>query len=166
MQKLSLSSDCQIFVREPGREWRVLDLAPGIFSFSPEQEAGIRIQNIDDAALGLLVQEVDNHPQLKMLNLSENRKISDRGLKFLKHLPELTALNLSSCDLTDQGLPELAALKNLEWLNLSYCNRITYIGIKSLTGLSRLTYLDLQGCINVKGGEVPRLKFKNVQIKK
>ncbi len=166
MQKLSLSSDCQIFVRESGQEWQVLDLAPGIFEFNPNQEAGIRIQNIDDDALSLLVKEIDNHPQVKMLNLSENRKISDRGLKFLKHLPELTTLNLSSCDLTDQGLPKLAALKNLEWLNLSYCNRITYIGLKSLTGLSRLTYLDLQGCINVKGGEVPRLKFKNVKINK
>ena len=166
LKKLSLSFDCQVFVRNPGEEWQVLDLAPGIFSFSEGQEAGIRIQNIDDQILGRLLIEIDGHPRLKMLNLSENRKITDRGLGLLQQVPGLTALNLSSCDLTDAGLPQLAALRYLEWLNLSYCNRITYIGLKPLVKLNYLKYLDLQGCVNVKSGEIPRLKFKNVQIHK
>lgn len=165
-KKLSLSFDCQVLVRDPGEEWRVHDLAPGIFSFAEGQEAGIRIQNIDDPTMGRLLAEIDGHPQLKMLNLSENRKITDRGLGLLQHIPGLTSLNLSSCDLTDAGLPQLAVLRYLEWLNLSYCNRITYIGLKPLVKLSYLKYLDLQGCVNVKSGEVPRLKFKNVQIHK
>mgnify|MGYP000850612106 CR=1 FL=1 len=164
--KLTLSISCQIFNRHPGEEWQHVDDAPGIFTFDESMEVGIRIQNIGDDELHNLLQEIDHHPLVKMVNLSENRKITDQGLAMLHDLPDLTMLNLSSCDITDKGTPFLLALRKLEWLNLSYCNRITFLGLKPLTGLTRLQYLDLQGCVKIKSADVRRLKFKNISIHK
>ncbi|MEN6436492.1 MAG: hypothetical protein ABFD14_07510 [Anaerolineaceae bacterium] len=166
MPKLTLSIECQIFTRNAGEEWRHVDDAPGIFEFDGKAEVGIRIQNIGDDKLRNLLQEINHYPQVKMLNLSENRKITDQGLEILRELPGLTMLNLSSCDITDKGTPFLLALKKLEWLNLSYCNRITMLGLKPLVGLTRLQFLDLQGCVKVKTSDVRRLKFKKITIHK
>lgn len=165
-KKLSLSKSTQITTRLPGGEWQPYDESPGIFEFEPNVEVGIRIQNIDDQELRELLSEIDDHPQVIFLNLSENRKISNRGLEYLKMLPRLTMLNLSSCDITNEGLTHLKTLRNLEWLNLSFCNRITGVGLKALQALNRLTYLDLQGSVKVKSADVKRLGLKNTTIKK
>ncbi len=166
MTKLSLSVPCQIFSRLPGEDWHELDNAPGIFHLEEGVEAGIRIQNTKDAELEKLLIEVDNNPQLKMLNLSENRRITNQGLELLKLVPGLTSLNLSSCDISDKGTPFILVLKRLEWLNLSFCNRITFFGLKPLASLSHLKYLDLQGCVKIKNADVQRLDFRNTTIHK
>jgi len=61
-------------------------------------------------------------------------------------------LNLSSCDITNEGLLPLQSLSHLRRLNLSYCNRLTDEGIRSLRFLNRLLYLDLQGCAKISNG--------------
>ena len=46
-------------------------------------------------------------------------KVTDAGLKELKHLKQLTSLNLSATAVTDAGLKELKHLKQLTTLNLA-----------------------------------------------
>jgi hypothetical protein len=54
-------------------------------------------------------------------------------------------LNLSSCDITGEGLAHLKALPHLNDLNLSYCNRLTESALAPIKALSHLTYLDFAG---------------------
>ncbi len=164
--KLHLSMETQLITRLPGQEWQPYDQSPGIFEFDPDREIGIRVQNINDQELFQLLTEIEAHPQVIFLNLSENRKITDRGLDFLKMIPHLKMLNLSSCDITDVGMPNLKKLRDLEWLNISFCNRLTIQGVKLLSDLPHLEFLDLQGSIRIKKADVKRLNFRNVTIHK
>ena len=50
--------------------------------------------------------------------------MTDAGLKELAALKQLQSLDLIGCNkVTDAGLKELAALKQLQSLNLGLCNR-------------------------------------------
>ena len=47
-------------------------------------------------------------------------------------LQNLTRLDLGYHKITDDGLKELAKLKNLKSLNLNYCRKITKAGVAEL----------------------------------
>jgi hypothetical protein len=147
-------------------DWRELDRGPGFFTIPPGYEASVRIHTIDDSTLSVLVQELVPCTAIVEINLSENRKITDRGLVSLAAAPQATSLNLSSCGLTDAGLETLAAFSWLSQLNLSYCNRITDVGVKKLRALSNLTSLDLQGCVKVSNGGLSKLRRPGLSIHK
>ncbi|WP_341822228.1 leucine-rich repeat domain-containing protein [Wolbachia endosymbiont (group A) of Clivina fossor] len=87
------------------------------------------------------------------------KSISVKGIKELAKLKNLTSLDLSGDDVTDEGVKELAKLKNLTSLNLDR-NYITDEGVKELAKLKNLTSLDLSGVrIGVKGiKELAKLK--------
>ena len=61
---------------------------------------------------------------------------------FLESLPKLTALDLGRCDLTDDGLKDVARLPRLEVLRLAG-TRITDAGLVHLKPLRNLRWLDL-----------------------
>jgi len=158
-----------IFVRStnsPGSEWQELDRGPGVFRFSHGQEVMLRIQHIGDRELLQLVEEIRACPAVKFLHLAENRKITDAGLARLSLLPQLTGLNLSSCDITYHGLAHLKDLPRLEYLNLSYCNRLGDSAIPTLKSLSGLTFLDLQGTIKITNKGLSQLKRRGLTIHK
>ena len=111
-----------------------------------------------------LVKELVACPSITFLNLSENRKITEEGLDYLRPLVSLTGLNLSSCSLTDQGLTHLSALTHLAHLDLSYCNRLTDACVKPLRALVRLRFLDLQGCVKISNGGISRLERRELTI--
>jgi hypothetical protein len=52
-------------------------------------------------------------PNLKSLNFSMNREITDSGMGFLVQLPFLERLNLSGCSITANGLDTLNGKKRL-----------------------------------------------------
>ncbi|MGL4553566.1 MAG: hypothetical protein ACRC33_20585 [Gemmataceae bacterium] len=58
----------------------------------------------------------------------------------------VVAVNLEGTEVTDVGLKELAALKNLTTLCL-WCTEVTDVGLKELAALKKLTSL---GLINTK----------------
>ena len=65
------------------------------------------------------------------LNPEPRFRITDAGLKELKHLASLTSLNLSGClSITDAGLKELNPLASLTFLDMSYCGEVTDAGLK------------------------------------
>jgi hypothetical protein len=65
-----------------------------------------------------------------------------RGVAGLPQPEQPFALYLHSTDISDKGLKELAALKNLQGLDLGV-TKVTDAGMKELTALKRLRWLKL-----------------------
>jgi len=85
--------------------------------------------------------------------------VTDAGLKELAALKQLQSLNLIRCEkVTDAGLKELAALKQLQSLDLRGCDKVTDAGLKELAALKQLQSLKLQGCKLVSNDGVDKLK--------
>ena len=149
----------QILVRSNLEQgWQDFDVGPGIFHIPEGHEVGLRIKNSSDDDLFQLIAEWHECQALVMLNLSENRKITDEGIEKLRSLSRLRELNLSSCDITNDAIPFLKSLSSLQNLNLSYCHRITDQGLKAITDLRRLNFLDLQGCPRISRGGLARIR--------
>lgn len=169
MTALSLTFPVTVFIQplQPATpDWQVLGEGPGNFSIPEGMAAGVRARNIDDEQLKSLLAEIGVCPALRMLNLAENRKISDAGLKRLTALTQLTNLNISSCDITNQGLAHLKTLIRLQRLDASYCNRLTDDCAKTLRALPELRWLNLQGCSKMTSRSVAHLKRPGLEIHK
>ena len=166
MSKYSSSLPILIYDRPIGSAdmWQEFDQGPGYFEPRPGYEIQVRIQYTDDRTLAVLVDELVSVPELVYLNLAENRKITDKGLPVLTRLIQLKGLNLSSCDITGEGLVCISALSNLENLNLSYCNRIADPGLKVIKSLRQLSFLDLQGCVKITRGGMSKIDRRGLVI--
>ena len=166
MTKFSSTLPIVIYDRSVGSDdlWQDFDRGPGFFQPRPGTEINIRVHNIDNPTLKLLVEEIAAVPELAFLNLSENRKITDSGLEALASLTQLKGLNLSSCDITGPGLTYLSALTQLEHLNLSYCNRIADLGLRMVKSLRSLVYLDLQGCVKITRAGMTKIDRRGLVI--
>jgi Leucine-rich repeat (LRR) protein len=147
-------------------DWQVLGEGPGTFTIPPEMAVGVRIRNIGDGELRTLLAEIRGCDCLRLLNLSENRKITNLGMKYLAALTQITALNLSSCGISNTGLALLTTLSRLETLDISYCNRLTDTCVKTLRSFPHLTFLNLQGCSQMTHGGVARASKTGLRIKK
>lgn len=100
-------------------------------------------------------------------------KLTDTGLQSLRQLPGLVYLDLSgaertdsglwSVSLTEPGLDAIATLQNLRHLRLNG-TLVSARGIERLVGLSKLEWLDLQGCARI-GDDVATVlvKFRGLQ---
>jgi hypothetical protein len=156
-----------VFARPAGEaaiDWRELDHGPGLIHLPPGEEIGVRTRGFNDEDLQKLVEELSGLPQLVMLNLSENRNITDAGVRFLPALHNLRTLNVSSVGMTNAGLATLPTLERLSSLDLSFCNRITDLGLKALRSMNRLTALNLQGCVKVTTAGIARLRRSGLTI--
>jgi hypothetical protein len=169
MTSFSTTLEAVIYTRpaaNPPADWQEFDRGPGIFHLPEGQETGARLRIIGDKELRQFINEVKELKSLVMLNLSENRAITDESLPALKDLPRLAILNLSSCSITSTGLVELANLTCLTDLDLSYCNRINDLGLKKLKRLVNLKSLNLQGCVKVSNAGAALLRRPGLIIKK
>lgn len=171
LDDISFSSALPILVYhrpqdDPMADWQEFDRGPGYFRLPLNSEVAVRIQNIDDFILAELADELVKCHALRFLNLSENRKITNHGMQALTSLTQLTALNLSSCDITYEGLIPLTKLPNLTHLDLSYCNRLNNNSVKYLAQLTRLKYLDLQGALKINQAGFTRLERRGLTIHK
>jgi hypothetical protein len=153
-------------IASPPVDWIEVETGPGTIDLPENQEYGFRIHNIDDQDLKNLVAEIAEVSPLTYINLSENRKITDTGLVYLTGFSDLVYLNLSSCNLKNNGLVNLQDIPSLETLDLSYCNRLTGQALKNLRGLPNLASLNLQGCIKITNADVARFNKKGLVIKK
>lgn len=147
-------------------DWQVLGEGPGTFQIPEGMAAGVRIRNINDDELRTLLREIGGCAYLRLLNLSENRKITDLGMKYLTALTQITMLNISSCDITNAGLAHLTTLSRLEWLDISYCNRLTDACVRTLRSFPNLTYLTLQGCSKMTNGGAAKARKPGLTIKR
>ncbi len=145
-------------------DWLELDQGPGYFHVPQGHEVRVRIKSIGDSELIELVQELRDVEELRFLDLSENRNVTNEGLKHLRHLPQLTGLNLSSCSITTTGLDHLLNLPYLSHLNLSYCNKLTEAAMKKLESMKRLSYVDLTGVLNIGTAAMARVRRRDLTI--
>ncbi len=157
----------QVLIRPAGaQDWQMLDEGPGFFTVPAGHEVAVRLRLGTNALLRTLMYEIAGNPALTYLNLSENRGITDRGLEFLAAAPQITMLNLSSCDITNSGLRALKALPRLEHLELSYCNRLTDEAFNALRDLPVLRYLDLLGCLKMTHAALKRFTRRDLVIRR
>jgi len=109
---------------------------------------------------------------LKELAIGGN-KLTDAGLQSLRQLPGLTYLDLSgaertdsglwSVSLTEPGLDAIATLGNLRHLRLNG-TLVSARGVERLAGLSKMEWLDLEGCPRIGDDVVPALAlFHNLR---
>jgi internalin A len=100
-------------------------------------------------------------------------KLTDTGLQSLRQLPGLIYLDLSgaertdsglwSVSLTEPGLDAIATLGNLRHLRLNG-TLVSSRGIGRLAGLTKMEWLDLEGCARIGDGLVPILaSFRNLR---
>lgn len=145
-------------------DWQEIDRGPGYFTVPPGHEIRVRIKSINDADLYELIQELRDVEDLRFLDLAENRNVTNEGLKYLRLLPQLTGLNLSSCSITNTGLEHLRELPRLSSLYLSYCNKLTDAALKTLESMKRLTYVDIQGCLSITKAGLARVRRRDLNI--
>jgi beta-lactamase regulating signal transducer with metallopeptidase domain/Leucine-rich repeat (LRR) protein len=100
----------------------------------------LQLKRVQISNTGL--ESISRLSNLERLGLSGNYKITDSALGYLKRLPHLRGLGLSSTGgsrLTDAGMVHVAACKNLERLSLS--GNIGEEGMQHIANLKKLTYL-------------------------
>ncbi len=147
-------------------DWQEYDRGPGIFTIPEDMFLGVRAQGVHDAEIRTIVEDLLPVENLRYLNLTENRGITNRGMEAVGKLRQLRYLNIGACDINNEGMSFLPSLKNLEYLNLSYCNRITEKTAVYVQKLPRLKYLDLQGCIKINTGGLKKFEKKGLTIYK
>lgn len=147
-------------------DWQEYDKGPGIFRIPADVFLGIRVQGFHDAEIRQLCYELKTVENLRYLNLTENRGITNDGMAAVGNLRQLRYLNIGACDINNQGMDFLPNLVNLEYLNLSYCNRITEKTAPFVQKMPKLKYLDLQGCIKINTGGLKKFEKKGLTIYK
>lgn len=145
-------------------DWQEFDCGPGYFTIPAGMEVRVRLKGIDDNTLVALIRELESVAALRYLDLSENRNITNEGLRHLPALKQITGLNLNSCSITSSGLEYLRGLTKLVYLNLSYCNRLTDSSLKTLEAMRNLTYVDLQSCLSITKAAFSRVRRRDLTI--
>ena len=96
--------------------------------------------------------------QITSLNLDGSKRITDRGLQYLRRMPQLRDLTLSG-QITDRGLESLKHLRELRTFRMYWQNGITDKGVANLRPCNQLEEVDLLGC-NVGDGVIAALTEK------
>ena len=101
--------------------------------------------HITDVGLRVLRRHMSSLTSLNLFFPGRREGITDDGLEHISHISTLTSLTLAGYDeITDFGLKKLGGnLGSLTSLNLSHSNFITYLCLKEIGQMSRLTSLNL-----------------------
>ena len=91
-----------------------------------------------DGDLALL----ENFPDLRQLTLTDRRKITDEGLRYIAPLKQLTVLTLRGTQVRGPGLHHISDLENLELLTFDH-TPLTDEGLRHLKNLTNLYLLHL-----------------------
>jgi len=167
--KIETSLPIQIFIRpieKPEIEWVPFENGPGFFEIPQGFCATIAIQGIADMTLKTLVDEICEVNDLICLNLSENRKIDNDGIRFLSQMRLISELNLSACGLNNRGMEVLVKMKNIRKLDLSYCTRLTDEGILKIKDMRRLEELNLRGIPKITHATIKWIERRDLMIKR
>ncbi len=83
--------------------------------------------------------------QVTSLNLDGSKHLTDKGLQYLAHMPQLRELVMSG-QITDRGLEPLAHLRELRLFQMYWQGNFTDKGIANLRFCEQLEEVDLLGC--------------------
>jgi hypothetical protein len=91
-----------------------------------------------------MLEDVSRIDQITTLKLGGSQSVSDAGVCHLSRLSRLRHLDLSGTGITDRGLEFLRALPELETVSLAW-TKVTAAGVMHLSGCERLSSINLQG---------------------
>ncbi len=99
--------------------------------------SGTKVRDRDLAFLG-------NLTEVESLTIWGERRVTDEALQHVAWMTQLRNLSLLALDITNDGVQQLDALKNLESLNLSGCGKVTERAMMYLIDqLPRLKYVNV-----------------------
>ena len=123
--------------------------------------------NISDIGVGFLA-EGGPASQLATLDVSFCDRVTDSALAHVSAgLPALTALSLSSCQITDLGIARVAKdLCSLHTLNIGQCVKLTDKSLDIIANqIHSLRSIDLYGCTKISAEGVKALnKCENLKV--
>lgn len=128
--------DVPAFRFPPGQELRLAKLPPSSTAFGLDLGFNPRITDNEVKQLAGLV-------GLQRLKLASTG-VTGVSLSALKEIKELRAIDLSFCQVNDEGMKSLASLKQLQIVTI-VSTKVTDEGLKELAGLRELQHLNLQG---------------------
>jgi len=101
----------------------------------------------------------------KLRNLSVgSKKITNEGLKSIRHLTNLVALSIRDCEVTDVGFESFQHLSKIRELDLSK-NKVGGVALSWMVGAKDLTRLRLRATSITDGGLLEQIeKFKNLIV--
>jgi len=102
--------------------------------------------------------ELSVFERLDHLQLSRCRGLSDEGLHRLAAVSNLRVLDVTECDrITDRGVGALKSLPRLEMVVLDGCPGVGVDGLRELAFSESLTTLSLRGCTQIPDGALEHL---------
>jgi len=147
-------------------DWVKLDDGPGFFDIPEDMLAEISIRNLHDDSIKGLIEEIQDVDGLFSFNLSENRNVGNKGMRFIPLLTQISHLNLSACGLNDYGIDPIIQMHNIRYLDLSYCTRLTDLSIKKLADMRQLEELYLRGIPKITHAAVKKIERRDLIIRR
>ncbi len=147
-------------------DWVKLDDGPGFFDIPEDMLAEVSIRNLHDDSIKGLIEEIQNVDGLFSFNLSENRNVGNKGMRFIPLLTQISHLNLSACGLNDYGIDPIIQMHNIRYLDLSYCTRLTDLSIKKLADMRQLEELYLRGIPKITHAAVKKIERRDLIIRR
>ena len=147
-------------------EWIKFGIGPGYFEIPQGMVAEVSIQNQHDDTIKGVIEEIQFVEGLYSFNLSENRNVGNKGVRYIPLLRQITALNLSACGLNDYGIDPIINMRNIRILDLSYCTRLTDISIKKLGEMRRLEELYVRGIPKITHAALKKIERQDLNIRR
>lgn len=168
--KCSTTLPVHVFTRPAGEKdgfWQPFDEGPGYFEIDPALEVMLYLPRAEDETVEILCDEWRDVPLLYQIDVSEGRRVTDEGLRYLSRFSQLRALNVSACSISNIGLEHLMDMPALTWLDLSHCTGVSDKGLRRLETMRQLTFVNLRGLPRVTQAGLKRLaKNKSLQIRR
>jgi hypothetical protein len=147
-------------------DWVKLGNGPGFFDIPADMVAEISIKNLKDETIKVLIEEIQDVDGLFSFNLSENRNVGNKGMRFIPLLAQISHLNLSACGLNDYGIDPIIKMRNIRYLDLSYCTRLTDLSIKKLGEMRRLEEIYLRGIPKISHAALRKIERRDLIIRR
>ncbi|MCD4752541.1 MAG: hypothetical protein K8R40_05680 [Anaerolineaceae bacterium] len=168
--KFSTTLSLKILYRPKNKtdiDWMPLDEGPGYFDLSMDDEIALYLPRAEDETVLMLAEEWLGCPMLRMVDVSEGRRMTNTGLHAISRLKQVTMLNLGSCGISNEGLEFLCEMPDLTWLDISHCTGIGDKGLLRIEQMKQLEFVDLHGLRRVTTGGYKRLaKRKTLKIRR
>lgn len=112
---------------------------------------------VSDVTLLRIAQRCHN---LSYCSICYCEHVTDAGVELLATLPSLISLDISGCNIQDQGVSSLGNSSRLKDITLSECRILTDLGIQKMCQQCRfLENLDLCYCVNITDYAIKNLAF-------
>jgi internalin A len=141
-------------------------LTPGVISQlpAPDQSFGLYLSQDSNHLVDITIPILNGLSKFRHLQVLTITSIqmTDADVKQIASLTQLHALNLVGTQLTDEVLMKLAGLTQLKWLNIND-NQVTGSGLKELASFKQLQHLDLSFTNATDSGLKGLAGFKQLQ---